>query len=173
MAWLDTAMALVKECEGCVLHAYPDPESPLGEALQRAGLWQSSLRGSIPTKLMQQFSGRPWTIGYGATGDDIVPGAVWSQLQADADLRMRLIRIGAQIDAAVKVTLTDNQKAALADFAYNEGLNRFLGSTLLRLLNQGNYSGAASQFQVWNLAAGHVVPDLVERRAKEVALFLR
>jgi lysozyme len=143
MSWLTSAIALTENFEGCQLTAYPDPGT----------------------------GGAPYTVGFGATGPGIGPGTVWTQSQAQMDLLKRLTDIGAQIDQLVTVALTGNQKAALADFIYNVGAGNFRSSTLLRLLNAGNYAGASAQFAVWNLAAGHVMPGLVRRRAAEQALF--
>lgn len=143
--WIDSAIALVKQSEGCELCAYPDPAT----------------------------RSDPWTIGYGATGRGITKGTVWTQAQAEADLLSRITDIGARIDALVKVPLTANQKAALADFIYNIGAPQFVASTLLRVLNAGDYAKAADQFPRWNLASGRILPGLVKRRNAERALFLK
>jgi GH24 family phage-related lysozyme (muramidase) len=46
-------------------------------------------------------------------------------------------------------------------------------STLLKLLNQGEYTQAADQFLRWNKAGGRVLPGLTRRREAERALFLQ
>jgi hypothetical protein len=56
-------------------------------------------------------------------------------------------------------------------FAFNVGMGNVRSSTLLRLLNQGNYDGAAAQFGRWIKAGGRVLRGLVRRRAAERALF--
>jgi lysozyme len=144
MNWLTLAVAIAKQYEGCKLVAYPDPAS----------------------------GGAPWTIGYGATGPGTTRGTVWTQEQADADLVARMTNIGTLVDDMVTAILTDNQKAALCDFAYNLGETALRGSTLLRLLNAELYSAAAAQFAVWNKAGGKIMPGLVHRRAAETVLFL-
>jgi lysozyme len=118
----------------------------------------------------QDIVGR-WTIGYGATGPSIGEGLVWTQDQADADLANRLTIIGQDIDSVVTVPIADNQKAALGSFVYNLGLGALKGSTLLIMLNHGDYAGAGEQFARWNKAGGNVVEGLVTRRADEAALF--
>jgi lysozyme len=75
------------------------------------------------------------------------------------------------IASYVKVPLTGNQKAALADFIYNEGAGNFSSSTLLRLLNVGDFSGASAQFLVWDVAGGEMISGLLRRREAEKALF--
>lgn len=144
MTWLDMATKLAKQFEGCELNAYPDPTH--GWALP--------------------------TIGYGATGNDIVRGTCWTQAECDADLVRRMTLIGAHVDAFAKVPLTDGQKGALCDFAYNVGVHALEHSTLLRLLNEGDTQGAADEFGKWDLSAGHVLGNLVRRREAEKALFL-
>ncbi|KQD16250.1 lysozyme [Acinetobacter baumannii] len=69
--------------------------------------------------------------------------------------------------------LTQNQFDALVSLAYNIGSGAFKGSTLLKLLNKGDYKGAADQFLVWNKAGGKVMKGLVRRREAERALFLK
>lgn len=144
MSWLDMAISLAKQFEGCVLTAYPDPAS----------------------------GGDPWTIGYGATGPGISQGVTWTQDQADADLTARMTAIGARVDALVTVPITDEQKGALCDFAYNLGAGNLAASTLLKMLNAGNVQGAADQFSRWDMASGKVMAGLERRRDAERALFI-
>jgi lysozyme len=143
MEWLDKAIDLAKQFEGCSLTAYPDP----------AYGWK------VPS------------VGYGATGPGICENTVWTQAQAEADLTYRMKGVGAHIDSVVEVPLTDEQKAALCDLVYNIGAGAFDRSTLLKMLNVGHIEGAADQFLVWNKADGVVMPGLVKRRDAERALF--
>lgn len=113
----------------------------------------------------------PWTIGWGHTGDDVTEGLCWTQARADEVLTQDLQRFCTAVDNAVFVKLSDNQFAALVDFVYNVGVEAFEKSTLLRLLNEGNYSDAAKQFQYWDHSAGRVIEGLSRRRAAETALF--
>ena len=146
ISWLAIALPFVKDQEGCVLIAYPDPVS----------------------------GGEPWTIGYGATGPNIREGLVWTQEQADADLSARLTVIGDTILEHSKCPLNDNQLAALCDFAYNEGLHALLvESTLWTLLQAGrSYAVVAQHFLEWDIACGRVIQGLENRRIKEQYLFL-
>jgi GH24 family phage-related lysozyme (muramidase) len=77
----------------------------------------------------------------------------------------------AAVNNSVTVALTQNQFDALADFAYNEGAGALAGSTLVKYLNQGNYSQAAAQFANWNEVGHTVNQDLVNRRQQEQNLF--
>lgn len=77
------------------------------------------------------------------------------------------------VAAAVAVPLTQNQFDALVSFAFNVGEGAFRGSTLLKKLNAGDYSGAAAEFAKWNKARGRVLKGLVRRRKEEAELFMR
>ncbi|OQS41126.1 lysozyme [Chromobacterium haemolyticum] len=112
-----------------------------------------------------------WTIGYGHTGPDVTPGQVITQAQADALLARDLERFEAGVARLVKVPLNQNQFDALVCFSFNLGLGALQGSTLLRLLNAGDYAGAAVQFPRWNKAGGKELPGLTRRRAAEQSLF--
>ncbi len=54
----------------------------------------------------------------------------------------------------VAVPLTQNQFDALVSLIYNIGEGNFASSTLLKMLNAGNYRGAADQFLVWDKSKG-------------------
>jgi lysozyme len=67
--------------------------------------------------------------------------------------------------------VNQNQFDAMVDFAYNAGAGAFLGSTLLKKVNTGDFPGAAAQFALWIHAGGEVVEGLVRRRKAEADLF--
>ncbi|KMN50721.1 muraminidase [Chromobacterium violaceum] len=113
-----------------------------------------------------------WTIGYGHTGPDVKAGMTITQRQADQLLAADLEKFETGVRKAVIVPLNANQFSALVSFSYNLGLGNLRSSTLLRLLNKGDYDGAAAQFPRWNRAGGQAVPGLTRRRKAEQALFL-
>ena len=77
------------------------------------------------------------------------------------------------INAAVTVPLNNNQLTALVSFVYNVGIPAFQNSTLLQLLNSGSdKQTVADQFDRWIYSDGAVSQGLINRRAKEKALFL-
>lgn len=86
--------------EGLRLQAYPDPIS----------------------------RGEPWTIGYGHTGPEVVPGLVWTEAQAEAALAADLARAEAWLDRELSWWrgLDDVRQDVLADMAFNMG-RRLLG----------------------------------------------
>lgn len=121
-----------------------------------------------------------WTIGYGTTHlEDDTPvtryTAPVSRDEAEALMRHDLRKIETSVRALVTVPVSDEQTAALLDFAYNLGLRNLASSTLLRRLNRGDFAGAAAQFPLWVHAWSHgewvTLPGLVKRRAAERALF--
>jgi lysozyme len=134
---------LIKSSEGLRLTAYPDPAT----------------------------GGEPWTIGYGTTRG-VKPGMKITTTQAEEYLKTDVGRFEPELAKLVKVPLTQNQWDALMSFVYNLGSANLASSTLLKLLNAGDYTRAADQFPRWNKAAGKEMPGLTKRRAAEQALFL-
>lgn len=110
------------------------------------------------------------TIGWGHT-QGVCMGDTCTVEQAQAWFLQDMAWAQAAVLGAVTVPLNQNQFDALVSFTENEGAAAFERSTLLRLLNEGSYSGAASQFSSWVYQAGQVLPGLVTRRQQEAALF--
>lgn len=169
-------MNLIHSFEGCSLQAYPDPASPLGREMRktanaRAADWQ-------------QRPGDPWTVGWGTTGSDnynldaqgkptpIGPHTRWTQDQCDRRASDDAALFGDEVTKLVKVSINDNQFAALVSFAYNVGVNNLRNSTLLKNVNEGKFQVAADEFLKWTKAQGVVLPGLVKRREAERRLFL-
>ena len=76
-----------------------------------------------------------------------------------------------EISRSVKVALTQAQADALISFTFNVGTGAFRDSTLLRLLNGGDYTSVPAQLDRWTKASGQTLPGLVTRRKAEGALF--
>lgn len=138
-------LALLKSFEGCELTAYQDP----------VGIW---------------------TMGYGWTqpvnGKSVGKGMTITQGVADSLLCSGVVQYEKGVTGLVKVAINQSQFDALVDFAYNLGVKALEGSTLLKKLNAGDYTGAADEFPKWNKAGGKVLNGLVKRRAAERSLFL-
>ena len=117
-----------------------------------------------------------WTIGYGATGDGIKSGIVWTQQQAESDLTRTLSLIDLALDRLLKKPANQNQKDAMISLIYNIGQSAFKNSTVLRMFNAGNYTLAADAFLMWNKATVNgekvVLAGLQRRRVAERELFL-
>lgn len=111
-----------------------------------------------------------WTIGYGHTFG-VHPAQVITQVQAEQFLSDDLVPVESTIRDVVTAGLSQNQYDALCSFVFNVGSAAFRSSTMLKMINAGNYSGAASQFARWNHANGAVVDGLTARRSAEAQLF--
>lgn len=75
------------------------------------------------------------------------------------------------VSRLVTVPLAQSQLDALVSFAFNVGQTSFASSTLLRLLNQGDYASVPAQIGRFVFAGGRRLPGLVARRAAEGRLF--
>lgn len=112
-----------------------------------------------------------WTIGYGHTGRDVIPGLTITQDQAEALLSSDIAGAVAYVNQVVTTALQQNQFDALVDFVFNLGRAAFGGSTMLKQLNAGNFAVAATQFVLWDHAGGQVVRGLLLRRQAEQEMF--
>lgn len=117
------AMSLIKSEEGCYLHAYPDPLSPLARAIGVAGVDHIGRTGEFPRDGLSGFNGEPWTIGWGTTGEGIRYGTTWTQAQCDAALldRVQLAHRQASGIWPGLHLLHTNAQAALVSLVYNRG----------------------------------------------------
>ncbi|HGA5126657.1 TPA: lysozyme [Salmonella enterica subsp. diarizonae serovar 61:l,v:z35] len=140
----DSGLAALKREEGCKLTAYTDS------------------RGV-------------WTIGTGHTGkvDGITVHKDMTITQDTADrlLRDDLLWVERCIAERVTVPLNQNQYDALCSLIFNIGANAFIGSSVRRYLNAGNYTAAADAFLKWS-RAGSNPTILAPRRGRERAMFL-
>jgi lysozyme len=107
-----------------------------------------------------------WTIGYGHTAN-VRAGQTCTQEQAEQWLSEDIAWAESRVNADVHVPLTQGEFDALVDFVYNTGCGNFEHSTLLKLINNGNYAEAAKQFEVWDKCDGKVVAGLLRRRLAE------
>lgn len=106
------------------------------------------------------------TIGYGATagvklGQKTTPDRALIRLLADADEHARGVK------SCIAVPLYQHEFDAYVSLVFNIGVGAFCGSTLVRLLNLGDYAGACKQILRWNRAGGRVLPGLTRRRLAE------
>jgi len=73
----------------------------------------------------------------------------------------------------ILVPLNKNQQLALFSLRYNIGGTAFNNSTLLKVLNKGDYKGASERFQDWRISEGQINQGLVNRRELERQLFIK
>lgn len=111
------------------------------------------------------------TVGYGHT-NDVYMGMSITEAEADQLLQQDLERFEAAVEDAVEVEINENQFSALVSFSFNLGAGSLFRSTLLKLLNQGEFEKAAQEFPRWNQAGYQPLLGLTRRRLAERALFL-
>ena len=116
-------------------------------------------------------AGGVWTIGYGSTRG-VKPGMTITQDEAERRFADDLAPAEAAVIHLVKVPLTDGQFAALVRFVFNVGAGTLRTSTLLRLLNGGNYAAVPTELRRFRFAHGKPLKGLALRRAAEVGLWL-
>lgn len=138
----DSGLQFIRVFEGLKLIAYPDPGT----------------------------GAEPWTIGVGHTSG-VRRGDVCTEVEAMAWLREDCAEAEACVEAWVEPELTQNQFDALVSLVFNIGCGNFKASTLLKLVNAGNYTAAEAQFKRWNKAAGNVMAGLTRRRQAEAEMF--
>lgn len=116
-------------------------------------------------------AGKP-TIGYGhlITPEDGNLALITPE-KAEELLKSDLNACYSAISAMVATPLAQGQFDALVSFIFNLGAGKFQTSTLRKLINRGNYAGAALEFPKWVYANKKVLPGLVKRRKAEQALF--
>ena len=135
---------LLKTWEGCRLSAYPDPAS----------------------------GGAPWTIGYGHTGAEVVPGLTISQEQADAWLEQDAAEAACAVEGLLSgVALSPRQRDALISFCFNVGAGALEHSTLRSRLLAGEAPAVviAQELPRWCKGPNGPMEGLKRRRGAEVA----
>lgn len=111
-----------------------------------------------------------WTIGYGHI-KGVQEGDVITEQQADDMLVEELEEYENYIHNLVSCPLNQNQFDALVSWVYNLGSSNLQASTLLKVLNVGDYAGVPAQMLRWNKAGGKVLEGLTRRRQAEADLF--
>jgi lysozyme len=139
---------------------------------------QTSDTGIALIKEFEGFSATPYkdgagllTIGY---GHKIQPGELFDTISnetAEALLRDDVQEAADAVNRLVTADLNQNQFDALVSFTFNLGAGRLQESTLLTLLNSGNYDGASAQITRWKYIGTTASPGLSRRREAERSLF--
>jgi lysozyme len=106
------------------------------------------------------------TVGYGTTagvklGDKTTPERALVRLLTDAT------GAGEAVRGCITAPLFQNEFDAYVSLAYNIGAKAFCGSTLVQLLNQGQYKAACDQLLRWDRAGGKQLRGLTVRRQAE------
>jgi lysozyme len=148
------ALELLEQWEGFKLQVYKDsaglPTIGVGHLLTKSELSSGKIT----------LNGVPVKYGNGLT-----------EQQVTALLEQDVQPAAAAVSNGVKVPLTQNQFDALVSFTFNVGVAAFTSSTLLKLLNQGQYDQVPAQLLRWTRAGGQVIQGLVNRRNNEIKLW--
>jgi lysozyme len=145
---------LLTQWEGCELKVYNDaaglPTIGVGHLLTKSELMSGKITiGGVAVKYSDGITSQ----------------------QAEQLLAQDLGPTEAAVNNGVKVALSQNQFDALTSFTFNVGVAAFTNSTLLRVLNQGQYAQVPDQLMRWTRAGGRVVQGLVNRRQNEIKLW--
>lgn len=150
--------------------------SPAGIALVKR--FEGLHDGDLDTPLLEPMldpSGIP-TLGWGATygfdGDRVTMDHPAITL-ADADEMMRhdLLLSERAVERLIDVDIKQHHFDALVSFTYNVGQWNLTTSTLRKVLNGGDFDGAAEEFPKWRKSRGVILRGLVNRRAAERKMF--
>lgn len=161
------------------------PEAPSAKLKQAARQAPTAMRGlktaEIGFEVIKHFEGlrlRPYrdaagkfTIGYGHL---MRPGEAFAQIsrkRAEEILRRDVALAEMIVKQHVRVPLDVNQFSALVALVYNIGAYQFRTSTLLKIVNTGDYARAADEIRRWEYAGGRVLRGLTKRRKAEYLLF--
>jgi lysozyme len=112
------------------------------------------------------------TIGYGHL---VKQGENWAagidHIRALQVLRLDVGDATRCVNTVVRVNIDQPQFDALASLTFNIGCENFRESTLLKLLNKVDVTGASEQFLVWDKVKGEVSAGLTARREAERRIF--
>mgnify|MGYP001239306509 FL=1 len=135
---------LIKQHEGLMLDAYPDPGT----------------------------GGDPWTIGYGHTGPDVIQGMEITEEEAEMLLKEDLEYFEKQVCNLINIRLTQEEFDAIVSFTYNVGAGNLKSSTFRRRINAGENKATCfkEEFPKWIKGGNGPMPGLVKRRQSEIAL---
>ena len=111
------------------------------------------------------------TIGYGHTGIDVRAGDRITPFYAGQLLRDDLGATEAAV-RRLRVARTQGQFDALVSFAFNLGIGRLQGSTLLKVIRSGgSRNQIRREFRRWVYAGDKRLPGLERRREWEAERF--
>lgn len=113
------------------------------------------------------------TVGYGHKVANAAEAGEtpWTLEKAEEVLQADAVIAAQGVSSLVKVTLKQGQFDALVDFVFNLGSGRLASSTLLRLLNMGQYDRIPDELRKWIYGGGEKLPGLITRREAEAEMW--
>jgi lysozyme len=106
------------------------------------------------------------TIGFGTT-EGVKPGDTITAPKAVARALQDVAKYEGAVKTCVKVPLHQYEYDSFLSLAYNIGPGAFCGSTLVRVLNAGDYTEACRQILKWDKFKGKPLRGLTIRRQAE------
>jgi lysozyme len=149
------AINLIKAFEGARLAGYRDP---IG--IPTIGFGHTEMAGGMINYVDGQRTSK------------VRIGARITMAEAERLKAADIARFAAELDPLFKRDLNPLQYGAAMSLAFNIGPGNFRKSTVLRMINAGEFTKAAGAFLAWNKAGGKVLPGLTRRRRAERLLFL-
>jgi len=110
------------------------------------------------------------TIGYGHTSGVKETDTI-TQDEADKLLQEDVEQFEKYVDDNVTVELGQSQFDALVAWTFNLGPGNLRESTLLKVLNNQDYTSVPREIKRWNKAGGKVLEGLIRRREAEALLY--
>ena len=111
-----------------------------------------------------------WTIGFGHT-KGVEEGQTCSIEDAESMLADEMDEYEGYINNMVKVELQQHEFDALVAWVYNLGPTNLGESTMLKVLNGGQFDRVPDEMNRWTRAGGEILEGLVRRRQAESLMF--
>ena len=111
-----------------------------------------------------------WTIGFGHT-KGVEEGQTCSIEDAESMLADEMDEYEGYINNMVKVELQQHEFDALVAWVYNLGPTNLGESTMLKVLNGGQFDRVPDEMNRWTRAGGEILEGLVRRRQAESFMF--
>lgn len=152
-------LKFLEQVEGKSYIVYPD-----SEGYPTVGIGHKLTKKELRNNVIKAF--REDMTGYSVYfNKPLTDTEIYDILRADTFIASKAVNDGVAVD------LSQNQYDALVSFVFNTGITAFRNSTLLKVLNSGDYLKVPTQLIRWVFANHKVVNGLVNRRTKEIALW--
>ncbi len=149
MSWEEVTKEELRKDEALMLHAYPDPLSPMGRRLGRAGIFRCGTTGYLPPEERSRLEeGRPWTIGYGHAKPWVRYGVRVTEDRAnqllEVDLQAAINDARYLVGPSAWNGLNGARKSVLANMAFNLGRERLSGfKNMIQAVKDGRFADAS------------------------------
>ncbi|MNN26977.1 Lysozyme RrrD [compost metagenome] len=101
-----------------------------------------------------QDVGKVWTICRGHTGPDVTRMTVYDKAMCETLFRSDIWKAMKGVLTYTKVELPQPILVSMTSFSFNAGIYNYRDSTMLKLLNKGDFAAACKQLPRWKFAGG-------------------